>query len=211
MAGSRITPTATWRGPQWPRVALRIIFGVVWLVDAILKWLPGFRTTYEGGLAYGGEGQPGWLQPWFRFWIRLQRPDAALFANLIAVAESLLALALLVGFARFLTYAFGLAFSVLIWGVAEGFGGPYGQGSVDVGVAIIYALVFAALLALDYGQGPDPLSVDAYLERRITWWHRIAEVGTLGGSAGQGVPGLPAAPGAPLAAGPQREPQKPVL
>lgn len=30
----------------WPKDGLRITFGVVWLVDAILKWLPGFRIDY---------------------------------------------------------------------------------------------------------------------------------------------------------------------
>jgi len=28
--------------PAWPKDALRISFGVIWLIDAVLKWLPGF-------------------------------------------------------------------------------------------------------------------------------------------------------------------------
>jgi hypothetical protein len=41
------TPTTAGRClPAWPKDALRITFGAIWLVDAILKWLPGFRSGY---------------------------------------------------------------------------------------------------------------------------------------------------------------------
>ena len=36
-------------------------------------------------------------------------------------------------------------FSLLVWSVGEAFGGPYAAGSTDIGTAIIYAFVFAAL------------------------------------------------------------------
>jgi plastocyanin len=32
--------------PAWPKYALRITFGGIWLIDAVLKWLPGFRSGY---------------------------------------------------------------------------------------------------------------------------------------------------------------------
>ena len=67
-------------------------------------------------------------------------------------------------------------FSLLIWSTAEGFGGPYTSSASDVGTAIIYAVVFAALLLFSYYQGPSRHNVDYYLEQRISWWHRIAEV-----------------------------------
>lgn len=35
--------------PAWPKDALRVTFGVIWLVDAILKWLPGFVASPAGG------------------------------------------------------------------------------------------------------------------------------------------------------------------
>jgi nitrite reductase (NO-forming) len=123
------------------------------------------------------DGQPAWLQPWFRFWIDLQHPDVPFFAYLVAVIETLIAIALIVGFARKITYTAALVFSLLIWATAEGFGGPYTSGASDVGTALVYALVFAALLLFSYYQGPAPLTVDASLERRISWWHRVAAVG----------------------------------
>ena len=162
---------------RWPKTALRIGFGVIWLVDAVLKWLPGFRSGYMDTLMGQAQGQPGWLKPWFDFWINLQHPRAAFFAYLVAVIETLIALAVIAGFARKLSYSAAIVFSVLIWGTAEGFGGPYTSGSSDIGTAIIYAVVFAGLLLFAYYQGPSRLSVDYYLEKRISWWHWIAEVG----------------------------------
>ena len=77
-------------------------------------------------------------------------PHLTFFAYLIAVVETLIALALIAGFARKITYSAAIVFSLLIWATAEGFGGPYTSGASDVGTAIIYAVVFAALLALSY-------------------------------------------------------------
>ena len=54
--------------PAWPKDALRISFGVVWAIDAALKWAPGFRTGYMDAIRGAGDGQPGWLHPWFNFW-----------------------------------------------------------------------------------------------------------------------------------------------
>jgi len=160
----------------WPKDVLRIAFGVIWLIDATLKWLPGFRATYMSVIMAEAQGQPGWLRPWFNFWIRVQHPDAIFLAYLAAVIETLIAVALVIGFARKLTYLSAIAFSLLIWGTAEGFGGPYTSGASDIGTAIIYAVVFAGLLMLSYYGGPARYSADYYLEKKISWWWRVAEM-----------------------------------
>ncbi len=162
--------------PAWPKDALRVSFGVIWLIDAVLKWLPRFRSGYMGTIMGQAQGQPGWLQPWFRFWINLQHPQAMFFAYLVAVAETLIAVAVIAGFARKLTYSAAIALSLLIWATAEGFGGPYTSGSSDIGTAVIYAVVFAGLLALSYYAGPARYSADFYLEKKISWWWRVAEM-----------------------------------
>jgi nitrite reductase (NO-forming) len=177
MTATGTQPTATRASAQWPKTAVRIVFGIIWLIDASLKWQPGFRDGYTDALHQGADGQPAWLNGWFNFWINLQEPRATLFAYLVAVVESLIALAVIFGFARKLTYISAFVFSLLIWSTAEGFGGPYTSGSADIGTAIIYAVVFAALLCFSYYEGPSRLSLDYALERRIGWWRRIAEVG----------------------------------
>ena len=90
--------------PAWPKDAIRISFGIVWLIDATLKWLPGFRASYMSTIMGEAQGQPGWLKPWFDFWIRFQHPYAMPLAYLVAVAETLIARALIAGFARKITY-----------------------------------------------------------------------------------------------------------
>lgn len=160
----------------WPKDALRISFGVIWLIDAVLKWLPGFRAGYMDTIMGQAQGQPGWLKPWFRFWIDLQHPRVMFFAYLVAVVETLIAVAVILGFARKLTYSAAIVFSLLIWGTAEGFGGPYTSGASDIGTAVIYAVLFAGLLALSYYTGPARYSADYYLEKKISWWWRTAEM-----------------------------------
>ena len=160
----------------WPKDALRISFGIIWLIDATLKWLPGFRASYMSTIMGEAQGQPGWIKPWFDFWIRFQHPQATFVAYLAAVIETLIALALIAGFARKITYSAAIVFSLLIWGTAEGFGGPYTSGASDIGTAVIYALVFAALLTISYYAGPARYSADYYLEQKISWWWQVAEV-----------------------------------
>ena len=170
-------PMASGRcSPAWPKDALRITFGVIWLIDATLKWLPGFRASYMSVIMAEAQGQPGWLRPWFDFWIRFQHPEAMFLAYLAAVIETLIAVALIAGFARKLTYLSAIAFSLVIWGTAEGFGGPYTAGASDIGTAIIYAVVFAGLLALGYYAGPARYSADYHIEQKVSWWWRVAEM-----------------------------------
>ena len=121
------------------------------------------------------DGQPRWLKPWFDFWIKLQHPHPYVWAYLVAVIETLIAVALLVGLARTFTFISAAVFSLLIWGTAEGFGGPYTRGASDVGTALIYALVFGALLAFTIQNGQDRYSLDAVIEHRWPWWRRVAE------------------------------------
>ncbi len=171
------TPAATGRGvPAWPKDALRVSFGIIWLIDAVLKWLPGFRSGYMDTIMGQAQGQPGWLRPWFNFWINLQHPRVMFFAYLVAVVETLIAIALIAGFARKLTYLSAIGFSLLIWATAEGFGGPYTSGAADIGTAVIYAVVFAGLLVLGAYAGTARYSADYHLEKKISWWWRLAEV-----------------------------------
>jgi uncharacterized membrane protein YphA (DoxX/SURF4 family) len=167
---------AAYRQARRSTSAVRVIFGFIWLVDAYYKWQPAFRNGFVGMIGDAAKGQPGWLVPWFHFWHNLFAWQPALFAYGVAVAETLLALALLVGFARKLTYSLGALWSLLIWTTAEGFGKSDGIPT-DIGTAIIYAVVFVALLALDTRGGTRALSVDALIERRLPWWRRLAEVG----------------------------------
>jgi nitrite reductase (NO-forming) len=175
------TTTATGKQERslrsWPQDTLRIAFGVIWLIDAVLKWLPGFRSAYVADITGAAKGQPGWLNWWFNFWVKLQTPRPTFFAYFVAVLETLIALALIFGFARKLSYVLIAVFSFLMWGVAEGFGGPYMKGSTDIGTSIIYVVVALGLLVVAYYAGTSRYSLDHYIEEHISWWWKVAEVG----------------------------------
>jgi nitrite reductase (NO-forming) len=155
---------------------VRILFGLIWAVDAYFKWQPSFVHHLQDVISGGAQGQPGFLQPWFDFAKGLVAVNPTIWAYSIALAETGIALALILGVARKLTYVGGALYSLLIWATAEGLGRTSGIAT-DIGTAIIYAVVFLALLALDVrGKGTRPHSLDALIERRVPWWRRLAEV-----------------------------------
>jgi uncharacterized membrane protein YphA (DoxX/SURF4 family) len=151
---------------------LRIAFGVIWAVDASLKWQPAFRANFQQILSGVADGQPGFLSWWFGLWQFVVSGRAPIFAILTASTETYLAVALLTGFARRFTYSVGILYGLFVWSVAEGFGGPYMPGTTtDVGAAIIYSLLFIALLLVDAGR----FSVDRLIEKRLPAWRWISE------------------------------------
>ena len=154
----------------------RIVFGVIWLIDGFFKWRPGFHKDFVDSINSAGQGQPSWLHWFFRFTHDVITPHPHVWAYGVATLETLIGLALIFGFARKTTYIVTFLTSVGIWAVAEGFGGPYNAGSTDIGAAVMYAVVALGLLALNYEAGPSRFSVDCWIEQRVSWWHRIAEV-----------------------------------
>ena len=141
---------------------LRIVFGVIWSFDASFKWRPAFIDHFAAYLSQAAEGQPRAERAWIDFWIDVVKVEPHAFAYFIAVAETLIAILLLVGLFSNLTYVAGVALSLVIWSTAEGFGGPYMPGSTDIGTAIIYAIVFIALFLASAGRyvGLDGLLAD---------------------------------------------------
>jgi nitrite reductase (NO-forming) len=151
---------------------VRLVFGAIWGIDATLKWLPGFRHNYLALIQDSAQGQPSWLAPFFHFLTSAVRPAPGLFAVLTALAETAICLSLLLGIVQRAGFVFGTAFSLMIWAAGEGFGGPYVSGSTDIGCAVIYAVLFAALLlAVPRSIRAAAPSADARLVAR---WPRLA-------------------------------------
>lgn len=124
---------------------LRIAFGLVWAIDAWFKWQPDFIHNFESYLTGAVEGQPPAVHAWVDFWVRVINVNPHVFAYLVAIGETAVAIGLIFGLLSNLTAIVGVLLSVVIWSTAEGFGGPYTAGSTDIGAAIIYVLVFAGL------------------------------------------------------------------
>ena len=146
----------------------------MWAVDAAFKWEPAFKAGFLDQIKAAADGQPQWLHGWFSFWVTLLSHNPHLFAAAVTVIETLIALALIFGVARRTTYLAAAVFSLLIWAIPEGFGGPYSATSTDIGTGIIYAVVFLSLYGLDRLAGAPRWSLDNRLARRCPWWTVIA-------------------------------------
>src|SRR5512133_3452137 len=155
--------------------AVRAAFGLIWAIDAFLTWRPEFSAHHVGYLQNAMQGQPQWLLPWFNLWVQIVTPTAGLFIWLTRIIETLIAIGLLFGLARKWTFIIGGLFSLLLWSTAEGFGGPYTTGASNLGPALVYVLLFAALLLFERLVGRTPYSVDYYIEERFPRWQRVAE------------------------------------
>lgn len=157
---------------------LRLAFGVVWAIDAYLKWQPAFISGYASNVADGAKGQPSWLRPWFHFWRHIVNLDPHLLAYLTAVVETAIAVGLILGLARRAVYISGIFWSIGIWTIPEGFGGSFLSGATDIGTAIMYALVFAVLYTLEgLPTVTGVWSLDHRIERRAPGWRLVAEPG----------------------------------
>src|SRR5438445_823961 len=155
--------------------AVRTAFGILMAIDAYLKWQPGFAAHYVGYLQNAANAQPHWLQGWFHMWLRLVTMRTPFFISATRWIEAAIAIGLLLGFARRITYFAGALFSLLIWSTAEGFGGPYTSGATNVGPALVYVLVFMAAALFEHLLGPNPYSADYYIERRYPRWASLVE------------------------------------
>ncbi len=156
--------------------SVEVLFGFVWLVDASFKFNESFVGAISVMITQAGQGQPQWLGGWFSFWSNATAANPALFAHIIAAMELLVGVSLVFGIARKLCYGGGFMLSLFIWAIPEGFGGPYGAGSTDIGTAVIYAFVFVLLAVISGIHGPDSRTLDFHIGKRLHWWGRIANV-----------------------------------
>ncbi len=165
-------------------VVLAVIFGIIWMIDGSFKFMPGTADTVVQSIQSAGQSLPA-LAPWFSLWYGMAIQNPIFWVELIGTLEILLGIALVLGFMKKTTYVLGMVLSLFIWAVPEAFGGPYGSGSTDIGTGIIYAIVFAALILINAGYGPSRLSVDYCLEKRVSWWRKVAEFSPAGSAKGK--------------------------
>ncbi len=158
------------------KATLRVAFGLIWGVDGAFKFGPDVVANFPGMVQDAGAGQPAWLGGWFSFWASQASQHAALWVYTTGFLELALAFALVFGFLRKIAYGGGILLSLLIWAVPEGFGGPYGPSSTDVGTGVVYAIAFLFLMIINATYGPSRYSLDRSIERRWPVWARLAEI-----------------------------------
>ncbi len=143
---------------------VRILFGGVWLIDAQFKWRADFIDHFVSYLTGALQGQPALVKQWIGLWINVVNIDPTVFAHVVAVCETLLAIALILGLFSNLAYLGGILLCFVIWSTAEGLGGPYVAGSTDIGTAIIYVFVFILLFLARAGLF---IGIDRHLGARL--------------------------------------------
>ncbi|MDE2217304.1 MAG: DoxX family membrane protein [Planctomycetota bacterium] len=158
-------------------IVARIVFGLIWLIDAYFKFSPDFTQTFQGSIQNGANGQPAWIAGWFALWSNAMSTNPAFWASVIAFSELAIAMVLILGFMRRIGYGGGFIYSLMLWSVPEGFGGPYSSSSTDIGTGIVYAIVFLMLMIINAIEGASKYTLDYYLEKRISWWKNLAEFG----------------------------------
>ena len=157
----QVAQLAPWR--QTGIGLLRIVFGLIWAVDAWFKWQPAFLDNFLGYLTSARQDQPPLVGDWIRLWVNVVGVNPNFFAHLVALTESAIAIALILGIFTNLTALVGVLLSLAVWSTAEGFGGPYVAGSTDIGSAIIYVPVFVGLYLTQAG-------LYLGLDRRLSAW-----------------------------------------
>ena len=158
------------------KAVLRVVFGAFWLVDGILKFQPGLVDAFPDMVRSAAAGQPQWLSGWFSFWAVVTSSNPAFFVYSTGALEVVLGLALVLGILRKISYTASFFLALVIWSVPEGFGGPYGPGSTDIGTGIVYSLASLLFLTINAAFGPSRYSVDFAIERSFPAWKRFAEV-----------------------------------
>jgi uncharacterized membrane protein YphA (DoxX/SURF4 family) len=178
-ATTPIAGSSTWwvRNARPLKTVFRLLLGVAWLTDGVLKFTSGFVNDFLASVQASQANSPSWLSGWFSFWATQATGHASLIVDTVGVLEIARGLALLLGLMRKVAYLGGVILALLIWAVPEGFGGPYqtGAGGTDIGAGIIYAIAFLGLIVINSTYGPSRFSLDYYIERRFPSWARLAE------------------------------------
>ena len=139
----------TTAGRRW-HIA-RISFGVLWLFDAALKWLPAFLFHFSSQITSVIPGQPHWIAAWLGFVVAVVHAVGPVpVAVLVGLSELAIAIALLTGKWLRVFVPFGAAYSLAVWATAEAFGGPYSTAGTGVrgnvlGNVLIYLIPFLFL------------------------------------------------------------------
>ena len=145
---------------------VRILFGLLWAFDAAFKWLPGFvgGQTLPDELGNADKVTVPGVHQWLELWNTIGLADAAAFATLIAVLETLAAVGLIFGVLSNAAFIGTALLSFGIWSGAEGFHLPFHDGMTDLGPSAGY--IFASL-ALFFAAAGSTWSVDTWLRPRL--------------------------------------------
>jgi nitrite reductase (NO-forming) len=146
---------------------VRILFGVIWTIDATFKWLPGFihGQTLDDELGAASQVHTPVIHQWIELWHSVGTAHPGAFAVGTAVIETGIALCVLSGAFTNVVFIGSAIFSFGIWSAAEGFHLPWSKsGITDLGPSVGY---IAASLALYFAAAGATWSLDGWLRPRL--------------------------------------------
>ncbi|MEN3317383.1 MAG: hypothetical protein V7643_784 [Mycobacterium sp.] len=155
-------------GRRWLHGAavVRILFGVLWACDASFKWQPGFihGQTLADELGKVAQVHTPVIHQWLALTHMIGLASPPVTAVVIAIVETLAALALVFGILSNATFISSAILSFGIWSGAEAFHLPFHSGMTDLGPSVGY--IFASL-ALFFAAAGSTWSVDSWLRPRL--------------------------------------------
>ncbi len=155
-------------GRSWLRGAavVRILFGALWACDASLKWQPGFihGQTLHDELGKVSQVNTPVIHQWLALTNMIGMANPPVTVVVIAIIETLAALALIFGVLSNATFIGSAILSFGIWSGAEAFHLPFHPGMTDLGPSVGY--IFASL-ALFFAAAGSTWSVDSWLRPRL--------------------------------------------
>lgn len=137
-------PNLVWR-------TARIVFGLLWLFDAALKFLPAFLFHFVDQITGAIPGEPQWMVAWLGFIVHAVNViGPTLCAVVVGLIELAVAVSLLAGRAMKPMVPLAILYCLAVWCTAEAFGGPYtaqgtGCGGDVIGNVIMYVFPFLML------------------------------------------------------------------
>jgi uncharacterized membrane protein YphA (DoxX/SURF4 family) len=113
---------------------VRILFGVLWACDASFKWQPGFihGQTLPDELGKVSQVDTPVIHQWLALTNMVGMADPSVFAVVIAIIETLAALALIFGVLSNAAFVGSAILSFGIWSGAEAFHLPFHSGMTDL-------------------------------------------------------------------------------
>ncbi|MGA7800615.1 MAG: hypothetical protein WCC36_07365 [Gammaproteobacteria bacterium] len=151
-------------GQQTAFGALRVVFGIVWLINAWFQVQSIYLGHFLNWFAENHAGESSWLHAYIGWVFHGILATGTLPVEItIAVVDILLALSLLTGlWLRFFGIV-GIVYSLFVWSTMGALGEPYSTGSTDPGAGIVYAIafVFIMLAASVETQEPVPAAGEA--------------------------------------------------
>ncbi len=156
--------------------ALRMAMGLLWTILAVEVWSPGFVSHLHRYHETVFRSQPGLLMPWFGIWAGILSIAPDLFVNITRFFVTLIAIFLLIGFARKITYIVGIIFCIPLWALMEGFSPQHALGSFVLSAALIYILLLSALILVEKLDVPLTCNIDSHIERKWPSWRRISRL-----------------------------------